>query len=143
MTAGQICLDSPVSLRPLATVAPRVSRAGRVVGATDRLLSGASQAPAFAQETTSGGTPMATPNKGQKIFPKTGNEFVDTADITEAVCGVLRATFGDDRHAAKKLARLANASTDTAKNWLSGRNPPGLTHFFRLAQRVPELRGLA
>lgn len=85
---------------------------------------------------------MATPQKGPNFGPKTTNFFVNTFDLTETICDVLRATFGDDKHAAKRLARVADSSPETAKNWLSGRNPPGLKHFLILARQIPELKGL-
>lgn len=68
---------------------------------------------------------------------------IGTCDVTEAVSGTLRRAVGDDRNAAKLLARAANTNTATARNWLQGRNAPGLAHFVRLCLALPELKGLA
>lgn len=69
--------------------------------------------------------------------------LIDTFDVTEAVSQALKEAIGEDKHAAKKLARIVNASAATAQNWLDGRNAPGLAHFIRMCRAIPSLKGVA
>lgn len=43
----------------------------------------------------------------------------------------------------KELAQLGDVGPDTAKNWLEGRNLPGLATFINMARVCPELRAAA
>lgn len=82
---------------------------------------------------------------GRKIRPgNTKNmSLIDTFDVTEAVSDALKRAIGDDRNATKKLARIANTSQATARNWLEGKNAPGLAHFIRVCRAIPSLKGVA
>lgn len=53
----------------------------------------------------------------------------------------LKREFGEDKHAAKKIARLADTNVRTAENWLYGHNTPDLLHALRLMAKVPGLAG--
>ena len=44
---------------------------------------------------------------------------------------------------SKELAQLGDVGPDTAKNWLEGRNLPGLATFINMARISPELRAVA
>lgn len=66
-------------------------------------------------------------------------EHLRAEHVTQAIVSALRREVGNDRHGAKKLASIADVKARTAENWLAGRHPMSLTHFFRLASQLPAL----
>lgn len=51
----------------------------------------------------------------------------------------LRSEFGEEKDAAKKIARLVDVNTRTAENWLYGVNTPDLLNALKLMAHVPAL----
>ncbi len=51
----------------------------------------------------------------------------------------LQREFGDEKNAVKKIARLVDVNTRTAKNWLYGVNTPDLLNALKLMAHVPAL----
>ena len=59
--------------------------------------------------------------------------------VAEVLRVALQQDFGQQRHAAKRIARAAGASERSAENWLAGREIPGGVNLLRLALCSPSL----
>lgn len=64
----------------------------------------------------------------------------DRRAFKDRICGLLRAAYADRRDMHKAIARDADCTPRTARNWADGENLPGLWHFLQLARRHPELK---
>ena len=85
---------------------------------------------------------MSQPKARRKLQPARGRKF-HPSEITELIAATLRRAVGDDRNAIKSIARAADTNVHTARNWLQGRNAPGIANFIQLANEYPELRAEA
>jgi hypothetical protein len=55
-------------------------------------------------------------------------------EFCDAVATALRSDFGNEPHAIKRIALLADTKPGTVKNWFSRRNAPSAFHLLRLAR---------
>lgn len=65
------------------------------------------------------------------------------AELRAWVTGTLRSTFGAEKHAAKRLALVADATPKAAENWLAGKCMPQGLSMLRLIALVPEFQAEA
>lgn len=56
-----------------------------------------------------------------------------------AISQALRQRFGEERHAPKRIARLAGVDPRAARNWWEGHNAPQADDLIALMRAVPEV----
>lgn len=64
----------------------------------------------------------------------------NASNYDDLVLTIITSEYRPHRHAAKMLAKHANASYRTAQAWLSGRNVPSGKHFMNLLTECETLR---
>ena len=70
------------------------------------------------------------------LVPKSGIA-VTTEVYSERIGEVLRAKYGELRHASKRIARLADASDRAARKWMGGECGPHVSALILLMAREP------
>ncbi len=72
---------------------------------------------------------------GAKIMPNAAR--LEKNEIVETLLPAMRRAANNN---LKLLALLGDVGPETAKNWIEGRNLPGLSTFINMARICPELR---
>jgi len=81
--------------------------------------------------------------KNQSAWGKIMNAQAVRIPKQEIVADLLPHIRDAANNNAKLLGMLGDVGPDTAKNWLEGRNLPGLATFINMARICPELRAAA
>jgi hypothetical protein len=88
-------------------------------------------------------TPSSRPAPTKFLADKVPDSPLTPRGTAEIIATCLREIIGEDGHAAKRLARAANSTKESAENWLSGRNAPNLAAFLNMCRQYPQLRAEA
>lgn len=68
-----------------------------------------------------------------KVYRNMSGVTISAAVVSERLRDVLRAEYGELRHAAERLARKIGCDPRAARNWLYGINAPRLADAIELA----------